>query len=61
MVIAELRAVAFVEDEDYSLVAQGLEALLVVALVGAVERQAELLNRGNNDLVGGIVGEEPAD
>ena len=71
VVVAELRAVALVEDEDHPLVAQrfehilvgGLSALLalLVALAGLVERQAELLDRADDDLVGVVVGKQPAD
>src|SRR5690606_16580176 len=65
MVVAELRAVAFVEDEDDALVAQRFElvgvagqpALLaaLVAFAVLVQRQAELLDGADDDLVGGIV------
>ena len=71
MVLAELRAVALVEDEDDALVAQRLELLLVgrlavllpllVALAVLVQREAELLDGGDDDLVGVVVGEQAAD
>ena len=71
VVVAELRAVAFVEDEDHALVAQrfelvrvGRQALLLAALVALavfVQRQAELLDGADDDLVGGVVGEQAAD
>ena len=68
VVVAELRAVAFVEDEHHSLAAQGFQALLVVALgivgrvaaVAVIQRQAELLDGGDDDLVGIVVGEQAA-
>ena len=54
VVLAELRAVAFVEDEDDALVAQRFELLLVgrpavlflllVALAVFIQREAELLD-----------------
>ena len=54
VIVAELRAVAFVEDEDHALVAQRLEPLLVgrlallvpalVALAVFVQRQAQFLD-----------------
>lgn len=58
VVVAELRAVAFVEDEHHALVAQGFQALFVFALVVAIKREAKLLDGGNNDLIGVIVGEQ---
>ncbi len=63
VVLAELRAVAFVEDEDHALVAQRFQTFLVVALVRAIfvaviQRQAELLDGGDDDLVGVVVGEQ---
>ncbi len=70
VVLAELRAVAFVEDEHHALVAQRLQLLLVgglalllvflVALAVFVQGQAELLDGGDNHLVGIVVGEEPS-
>jgi hypothetical protein len=70
VVLAELGAVALVEDEDDALVAQRLELLLVgllavlfpllVALAGFVQREAELLDGGDDDLVGVVVGEQAA-
>ena len=71
VVVAELRAVALVEDEDHALVAQRFELLacrwpalalaLLVALAVLVEREAELLDGADDDLVGVVVGEQPAD
>ena len=70
VVLAELRAVALVEDEDDALVAQRIEPLLVgsvpvllllVALAVLVEGEAELLDGGDDDLVGVVVGKEAAD
>ena len=71
VVFAELGAVALVEDEGYALVGDGGEELLVallltllaaeVALAGFVEGDAELLNGGDDDLVGVVVGEEALD
>ncbi len=60
MVVAELRAMAFVEDEDDALVAQWFQPLLVVALAGTIQRQAELLDGGDDDLVGIVVREQAA-
>jgi hypothetical protein len=70
VVLAELGAVAFVEDEDDALVAQRLRAApcrwlvvlfpLLVALAGFVQGEAELLDGGDDDLVGVVVGEEAA-
>ncbi len=71
VVVAELRAVALVEDEDHALVAErfeevlvGRQALLFPALVSLavfVEREAELLDGGDDDLVGGVVGKQAVD
>ena len=62
VVVAKLRAVAFVEDEHHALAAQGFEALLVVAPgvavragLAAVQCQAQLLDGGDDDLVGIVV------
>ena len=67
VVFAELGAVALVEDEHHALVAQGSQALFVgllaffpsvlVALAGFVQRQAQLLDGGDDDLVGVVLGE----
>src|SRR5680860_1077567 len=69
--LAELGAVALVEDEDHALIAERVEALLegclavllvgLVVLAGFVEGEAELLDGGDDDLVGVIVGDEAAD
>ena len=58
VVVPELRAVAFVEDEDHALVAQGRKASGVVLLARLVEGEAELLDRGDDDLVRVVPGEE---
>src|SRR6185312_1080084 len=68
VIVSELRAVAFVEDEYHALVAQRLEQILVrrqssllparVALAGFVECEAELLDCADDDLVGGVVREQ---
>src|SRR5690606_2609164 len=69
--LAELGAVALVEDDDDALVAEGFEefavglAALPLALAVApavfVEREAELLDGGDDDFVGLVVGEQAAD
>ena len=59
MVLPKLRAVAFVKDEDDAFIAQLFQPLLVVALVAAIQGKAELLNGGNDHLVGIIIGEQP--
>ena len=69
--LAELGAVALVEDEDHALVAErfksllkgGLAVLLVgfVVFAGFVEGEAELLDGGDDDLVGVIVRDEATD
>ena len=59
MVFTELRAVAFVEDEDNTLVTERLQPLLVLVLVLSVEGDAQLLNRGNDDLVGIVLRKQP--
>ena len=65
VVLAELRAVALVEDEDHPLVAERLEPLLVVAgdvLVACCsQRQPELLDGRDDDLVRVVVGQQAAD
>ena len=70
VIVAELRTVALVEDEDDALVAQGLELLLVggfailllllVALAVFVEREAELLDSGDNDFIGPVIRKQAA-
>lgn len=60
VVLAKLRAVAFVENEHHALVAQWLQALLVVALVATVECQTELLDGGDDHLIGVVIGEQAA-
>jgi len=64
VVFAELRAVAFVEDKDYALLAQRFQPFLVVALIVAIlftviKGQAELLDGGDDHLVGVVVGDQP--
>ena len=61
VVVAKLRAVAFVEDEDDALVAQRFQAFLVFALVGAVEGDTQFLDGGDDDLVGVVGGQESPD
>jgi hypothetical protein len=71
VVVAELGAVALVEDEDEALVAERFEALgeglaalvgaLAIALAVFVEGEAELLDGGDDDLVGHVVGEHAVD
>ena len=61
---------AFVEDEDDAFVAQRGQHFLVgwlvvlfalfVALAGFIQRQAEFLNGGNDDLIGVVLGEQAA-
>ncbi len=58
VVVAKLRAVAFVEDEDDALVCQGFELFLVAglavfaALAVSIQCQAQLLDGGDDHLVG---------
>jgi hypothetical protein len=71
MVVAELGAVALIEDKDHPLVAERIEQVLVggeaillkalVSLAVLIERKAELLDGGDDDLVGPFVGKEPPD
>ena len=68
MVVAELGAVAFVEDEDDALVSQRLQLLfvgrlgvlflLLVPLAVFVQRQTELLDGGDDHLVGIVIRED---
>ncbi len=70
VVLAELRAVALVEDEDDALVLQRLQqflvgglavfAALLVALAVFAQRQAELLDGGDDDLVGVVLRQQAA-
>ncbi|SMH65925.1 protein of unknown function [Acidithiobacillus ferrivorans] len=70
VVLAKLRAVAFVENEDDALVTQRFELLLVgglavfaalfVALAVFIQREAELLDGGDDDLVGVVLGQQAA-
>ena len=65
VVVAKLRAVALVKNEDDALVLQGRELLfvgeaavfflLLVALAVVVQRQTQLLDGGDDDLVGVVV------
>ena len=67
VVVAELRSVAFVEDEHHALVAQRFQLLgmrdqaaLLAALVAraaAIECKTQLLDGADDHLVGGIVGQ----
>ena len=59
VVLAELRAVAFVEDEDHALMAQRFQPGQIILLVVAVECQAEFLDGGDDHFVGVVVGEQP--
>lgn len=62
VILPELGAVALVEDEDDGFVTQRVQHLLVsglvvllpllVALAGFIQRQSELLDGGDDDLVG---------
>ena len=62
---------AFVEDEDDAFVAKRRQDFLIgglvvplalfVALAGFIQRQAELLNGGDDDLVGVVLGKQAAD
>ncbi len=52
---------ALVEDEDDAPVSERLESVDIVASVGRVEREAQLLDGADDNFVGGIVGKEPAD
>lgn len=71
VVLAELGAVALVEDDGDALFRDGGEQFLVglllallaagVALAGLIEGEAELLNGGDDDLVGIVGGEESVD
>ncbi|MNN89295.1 hypothetical protein D3C81_2070890 [compost metagenome] len=60
MVLSELRTVAFVEDEHHALVAQRLQAIFVVALVGAIQSETELLDSGDDDLIRVVVRQQAA-
>ena len=70
MIIAELRAVALIEDKDQPFVAQRFDHVLVGGLptllallvtpAGLIERQSELLDRADDDLVGVVVGQQAA-
>ena len=69
--LAELGAVALVEDEDHALVAEGGELVAVlgsaslravlVALAVFIQGETELLDGGDDDLVGVVVRDEAAD
>ena len=71
MILPELGAVALIEDEDDAFVLQDFQQLLVgglvvllpllVALAGLIQREAELLNGGDDDLVGVVLGKQAAD
>ncbi len=71
VVFAELRAMAFVKDEDHAPVAEWFELLLegrpplvdvpLVVLAALVKGQPQLLDGRDDDLVGVIVGQKAAD
>lgn len=61
VVIAELGAVAFIEDDSHALVSQGFELFFVFSFVGRVEGEAEFLDGCDDDFVGFVFREEPAD
>lgn len=60
VVLTELRAMAFVEDEGDALVCQWGQPRPVIAPVAAIERQAQLLDGGDHHLVGVIVRQQAA-
>jgi hypothetical protein len=70
VVLTELRAMALIEDEDDALVLEGFELLLegglsflaplLVALAVFIQREAELLDGGDDDLVRVVFGEQAA-
>ena len=69
VILAKLGPVAFIENEDDPFVSQGFQLLfvsrlvvsfpLLVALAVFVQGEAELLDGGDDDLVGVIVREQP--
>ena len=61
VVLSELGAVALVKNEDDALIPERHQLLLVVPFVGAIQGDAELLDGGDDDLVGVVIGEEAAD
>ncbi|MNF92860.1 hypothetical protein D3C84_755180 [compost metagenome] len=71
MVLAELRTMAFVEDEDDTFFAQRFELFgirskptlfaVFVTFAALVQRQAKLLNGADDDLVGCVVRKHTAD
>src|SRR5690606_5475014 len=60
VVFAELRTVTLVEDEHEPFGRKGRKAGPIVALVIAAEGQTELLYGCDDDLVGFVLGEQPA-
>ena len=70
VVLTELRSMALIEDEDDALVLEGFELLLegglsflaplLVALAVFIQREAELLDGGDDDLVRVVFGEQAA-
>lgn len=60
VIIAKLRAMALVEDEYDALVAEWFQPLTVIG-AGRIECPAELLDGTDDDLVGGVIGFQPAD
>ena len=71
MILPELGAVALIKDEDDAFVLQDCQQLLVgglvvplpllVAFAGFIQREAELLDGGDDDLVGVVLGQQAAD
>lgn len=59
VVLAKLRAVALVEDEDDAPVLEGFQLALVLLFPAAAEGQAQLLDGCHNDFIGLIGGEKP--
>src|SRR5690606_37655802 len=57
VILTELGAVAFIENEDQALVPQGREAFAVIALVGPVKRQTKLLYGRDDRLVRLVFGQ----
>ena len=51
MILAELAAVAFVEDENDALVLEALQALVEAILVGGVKGDAQFLDGRHDDFV----------
>jgi len=60
VVVAKLRAVAFVKDKHHALLAQRFQAFGMVVFAGGIQRQSQFLNGGDDDLVGVIIGQQAA-